>query len=635
MCGIAGIFDHLGLGLERLGSRAEAMARTLGHRGPDDHGLFVDRGIAMSHTRLSVLDLSRQGAQPMLGPKARFALILNGEIYNHLELRRELGPDWRGTSDTETLLAALMRWGVEQTLSRLTGMFAFAFWDALERTLVLARDRFGEKPLYYGDVEGGLTFGSELKALRAVPGFDPAIDRDALALYLRFSYLPEPHTIYKCARKLPPGHFLVIHDGQPLPQPEPYWTVCRTMDEVEPFAGSQAEALAELDHILRRAVAGQMLSDVPLGALLSGGVDSSLVTAIMQAQSDRPVRTFTIGYEDQAWDESKDAEAVAAHLGCDHTSLIARPEDALALVAELPRMYDEPFADASQLPTALVCRLTREHVTVALSGDGGDELFAGYNRHSWGPRLWEKFRRLPRPLRAGVGRVISILSPASFDKIARQLGSIERLPGQKLHKLAGVMGARSREAFYKGVASTWADPAAVLQEGTEPRTLFDTPEAWPQDDNFTAWMQFMDASTYLPGDILTKVDRAAMAASLETRAPYLDHTLAAFAWSLPSNLRVHEGQGKHLLRELLYTYVPRELVERPKMGFGVPVGDWLTGPLRAWAEELLDPARLAREGFFRPEAVKRSWLRLKMGRSEEQFRLWNLLMFQAWLEEWS
>ncbi len=624
----------MGLGLERLGNYAKTMADALPHRGPDDHGLFVDRGIALAHRRLSIIDLSRQGAQPMLGPHARFALVLNGEIYNYQELRAELPGPWHSSSDTEVLLAALMSWGVEKTLSRLTGMFAFAFWDAHERTLVLARDRFGEKPLYYGEAQGAFVFGSELKALRSLKEFDPALSREAVALYLRFSCIPEPHCIYEHAAKLPPGHYLTIKEGGGVPQPQAYWSVRQCMDTPQVFGGTKADALAELDRTLRRVVRGQMLSDVPLGAMLSGGIDSSLITALMQAESSQPIRTFTIGYEDQAWDESKDAEAVAKHLGTEHTTLIVKPDDALALVREMARIYDEPFADASQLPTALLSRLVREHVTVALSGDGGDELFAGYNRHSWGPRIWEKFRRVPRPLRAVVGRVISVLSPASFDKIARELGSIQRLPGQKLHKLARVMGAKSREEFYQGVASTWADPAALLVNGNEPKTLFDMPEAWPENKDFTAWMQFMDASVYLPADILVKVDRAAMAASLETRAPFLDHDLAAFAWSLPPKLRVNDGQGKYLLRELLYSYVPFEIVERPKMGFGVPLGDWLTGPLREWAETLLDPDRLKREGYLKPAPVKAAWMRLKMGRSEEQFRVWNVLMFQAWLEEW-
>lgn len=636
--------------MEQLGKKAEAMAAAVVHRGPDDHGLFVDRGLALAHRRLSILDLSRQGAQPMLGPKSRFGLVLNGEIYNHQELRRQLpgtnaDGSWRGTSDTETLLAALMHWGVDATLARLVGMFAFAFWDAHGRTLTLARDRFGEKPLYYGHTgenghegRGGFVFGSELKALRTLPIFSPTLDSDALALYLRFSYVPEPLSIYKNARKLEPGHVLTVHEGKPLPEPRPYWSLAESISQAEPFNGSEDEAVTELERLLSRAVEGQMLADVPLGALLSGGIDSSLVTALMQASSSQPVRTFTIGYEDQAWDESKDAKIIAAHLGTEHTALIAGPDDALKLVRDLPKIYDEPFADPSGLPTTLVSILTRQHVTVALSGDGGDELFAGYNRHTWGPRLWTKFARLPRFLRSGIGKVLSVMSPTSFDKIARELGSIERLPGQKLHKLSRVMSATDRENFYRAIASTWSAPHELLQNGEEPVTLFDEQDKWPafgkHADQFTAWMQFMDASTYLPGDILTKVDRASMSVSLETRAPYLDHRLAEFAWTLPQKLRVQDGQGKYLLRQLLYKHVPREMIERPKMGFGVPIGDWLTGPLREWAEELLDPKRIEQQGYLRPEPVTRAWMRLKMGRSEEQFRVWNLLMFQAWAQKW-
>jgi asparagine synthase (glutamine-hydrolysing) len=646
MCGIAGIFHPTpgeALPGEALAAGAEAMSAALAHRGPDDSGLFATRGIALAHRRLSILDLSPRGAQPMTDPGGRFRLLLNGEIYNHLDLRRELPePEggWRSTSDTETLLAALAAWGARRTLPRLRGMFAFALWDARERALTLGRDPFGEKPLHYAVVQHGgerhggerlFAFASELKALRAISGFDSAVDHESLALYLRFAYVPEPRTIYRAARKLPPGCLLTVHSEtlrEAPPEPERWFEAdaLSPAGGAEPFRGTEAEALDGLERVLARAVERQLLADVPLGALLSGGVDSSLVVALMRRLG--PVKTFTIGYDDPAWDESADAAAVAAHLGTEHTTLTARPEDALALAEELPRIWDEPFADPSALPTALVCRLTREHVTVALSGDGGDELFAGYNRHAAAPRLWARLRRAPRPLRAACGALLGSVPPPWADALARRLGLATRLPGQKLAKLASVLGATDPAALYLRLCSCWPDPAENLPESPALPVIAGSPEA-----DFTDWMRRMDARTYLPGDVLPKVDRAAMRFGLETRAPFLDPDVAAFALSLPSSLLVRGGRGKWPTRELLYRHVPRPLVDRPKMGFGVPLDGWLRGPLRPWAEELLAGERL-RGGGLRPEPVRAAWARLLAGRTEEQFRLWAVLQYQAWREAW-
>jgi asparagine synthase (glutamine-hydrolysing) len=640
MCGIAGIHTLAALPSSELEGAVRAMTATLAHRGPDADGVYLDRSLALGHRRLSILDLSEAGAQPMTSEDGRYTLVLNGEIYNHLELRELLGPrPWRGTSDTETLLAGLERWRPEKALERLRGMFSFAFWDARLRTLLLARDRLGEKPLYYARIGQTFLFASELKALRAHPEFDPEIDREALAGYLRHSYVPGPRTIYRDAKKLQPGHMLRV-DMDGMHEPEPYWSLRGTLDAAEPFDGSPCDAADRLEALLREAVRGQMLADVPLGALLSGGIDSSLIVALMQAENPGRVRTFTIGSADPAYDEAAHARAVAAHLGTEHTELVARPEDALELVGLLPEMYDEPFADASQLPTRLVCGLTREHVTVCLSGDGGDEFFAGYNRHFWAPGLWDRFSRVPSPLRRTFAAALRAASPRSLDTAFGLLGAVlpekyrQRTPGQKLHKLAQALPARSREEMYALLASIWPDPASLLVRGTEPIQLWQRPGEWPKNLGFARWMQYMDAATYLPDDILVKVDRAAMSVSLETRAPYLDHKVVEFAATLPPEMQAEPGRGKLLLRRVLERHVPRELFERPKTGFGIPLGLWLRTALRPWAEELLGEKRLEEQGLLRPAPIRKAWKDHLAGRADNEYKLWNVLMLQAWLERW-
>ncbi len=634
-----------------LTTLARRMADTLAHRGPDDSGVFADpdAGLALGHRRLAILDLSEAGAQPMHSATGRFVLIHNGEIYNFLELRRELqslgGPflPWRGDSDTEVMLAAFETWGVEKALTRFTGMFAFALWDRRERVLHLGRDRMGEKPLYYGRVGNGLAFASELKALRAHPDFSPQLDMESLALFLRYQYVPEPRSIYQGLFKLEPGHLLTVRaDALSDLRPRAYWSLRDVVNSglTKPFTGSEAEAADQLEALLGDAVQNQMLSDVPLGSLLSGGIDSSLITALMQARSDRPVKTFTIGFEAEAYDESADARKVAAHLGTDHTELFVTPDQVLDLVKNLPVLYDEPFADASQLPTHLVAELTRRHVTVCLTGDGGDETFGGYNRHFWAPAIWDKISTLPPALRHLGAEAIRLLAPGTYDGLFRAMDPVlpaaarVRTPGNKAHKLADVLAADTREALYKQLCSTWPDPSKLLPSVREPRTPVDSPETWPHLTDYARWMQYLDSITYLPGDILHKVDRATMGVALESRAPYLDHHVVEFAWRLPRPMLLQGKEGKRILRNVLYKHVPRELVERHKMGFGVPIDQWLRGPLRQWASDLLDPERLRQQGLFDPDPIARQLRDHLAGRRDNQYRLWNMLMFQAWHDHW-
>jgi len=649
MCGIIGFLDP-GLAGNGEGARvlARRMAQALAHRGPDGSGEYADPavGLGFGHRRLAIIELSDAGAQPMVSRCGRFVLTYNGELYNYRALRQELeeagGPHlpWRGDSDTEVLLASCQRWGVRGALERAVGMFAFGLWDSEGRTLTLARDRMGEKPLYYGRAGSAFVFGSELKALRAHPGFEAGLDLESLALFLRHQHVPAPRCIYRDAYKLPPGCLLSVGVGGGLPAPEAYWSLSGVADRAveAPFAGGEDEARDRLEALLREAVAGQMVSDVPLGALLSGGVDSSLVTALMQAQSARPVQSFTIGFSDRNFDESADAALVAAHLGTAHTSLTATPEDALGLVESLPEVYDEPFSDASQLPTCLVSRLTREHVTVCLTGDGGDEVFAGYNRHVSAPAIWARLGGLPVPVRRGLASAMRWLSPAGYDALFRAAGLLAprlgrvRTPGLKAHKLADALPALDREDLYRRLVSTWQDPAGLLAGGgggVAGRIAMERPTL----PDFVRFMQHADSLTYLPG-VLHKVDRATMAVSLESRAPYLDHRVVEFAWRLPVSMLVAGGRGKGILRRVLERHVPAHLVDRPKAGFDVPLARWLRGPLKGWASELLAPDRLRRQGLFDVEVVARQWADHQSGRRENQSRLWALLMFQAWSDRW-
>jgi asparagine synthase (glutamine-hydrolysing) len=653
MCGIAGLLRFGGGRSSELEHQARAMAATIAHRGPDDAGVWCapQAGLALAHLRLAVLDLSPAGHQPMLSASGRYVIVFNGEIYNHLELRQELPSPWRGHADTETLLAAIEAWGLEAALQRCVGMFALALWDRREHCLQLARDRFGEKPLYWGlsgsGSERALLFGSELAALRAWPGFDNAIHRPALAQLLRFGAIAAPTSIYAGIQQLLPGHLVSIRAplAAELPQPRPWWCFSSMLAEslAEPFR-DPAAGLEALEVALGTAVQQQSLADVPLGSFLSGGIDSSLITALLQAQSSRPVRTFTIGFEEAGFNEAPYARAVAAHLGTDHSETIVTAADAQALIPQLPKLYSEPFADASQLPTHLVCREARRSgLTVALSGDGGDELFGGYNRYFWGPRIWNRLAWLPGPLRRSLGLAIRTLPPGGWDALGRPL-PIHQL-GHKAHKLADRLSyVRSADDLYRSLVSEWRDPAALLQpapDGSpiqEPSSPLDWPLPAGLNGDAVARMMATDTLNYLPNDILTKVDRAAMAASLETRCPFLDHRVAEVARRLPMAMKIRPGRGggisKWALRQILYKHLPPELIERPKAGFGIPIGPWLRGPLRGWAEDLLEPGLLLRQGYLRPEPIQTIWRQHLSGRFDHTSKLWSVLMWQAWLAEW-
>ena len=643
MCGIVGILASS----ESIKSIFPEVVRRLAHRGPDDSGTWFDEaaGLGLGHARLSILDLSPAGHQPMHSACGRYVIVFNGEIYNHLVLRQQLGehaPVWRGHSDTETLLACFSAWGVAKTLKATVGMFAIALWDRQEKKLLLARDRLGEKPLYYGFVGGAFVFASELKALTLLPGFSGEIDRGALALLLRHNAIPAPHCIYQGLAKLPPGMWLELGVDQARQRSRPalqaYWSAVEVAmaGVANPLAfASDAEAVDALEAELARSVAGQMLADVPLGAFLSGGVDSSTVVALMQAQSSRPVKTFSIGFREEGYDEAVFAAAVARHLGTEHTELYVSPEDALGVIPRLPTLYDEPFSDSSQIPSFLVAQLARERVTVSLSGDGGDELFGGYSRYFLAARLWRKIERMPQSLRSAAARLILALPPPTWDALyalaAPFIPPNRRwpAPGDKLHKGAALLNCDNGTALYRGLVSHW-DPAGVVLGAAEPATLLSG--ALPALPSFSEQMMLLDAISYLPDDILVKVDRAAMAVSLETRVPLIDHRVFEFAWRLPMHYKVRGGTGKWLLRQVLYKHVPRELIDRPKMGFGVPIDSWLRGPLREWAESLLSESRLRQEGYFNPAPIRQKWLEHQSGARNWQYHLWDILMFQAWLE---
>jgi len=650
MCGIAGFFGN-GAGLPTTDWQAvlRGMGHVIAHRGPDDAGVWTDfdADVGLVHRRLSILDLSVAGHQPMVSPSGRYVIVFNGEIYNHLDLRgllrvmRNVELDWRGHSDTETLLAGFDTWGIAETVERAIGMFAFAVWDKANRTLTLGRDRLGEKPLYYGWQGDTFLFGSELKALKAHPDFRAEVDRNALALMMRHNAIPAPYSIYQGIHKLLPGSLLTISLKSRNAEPQRYWDARQVVADgmAQPFTGSPDEAVEALDKLLRDAVAKQMVADVSLGAFLSGGVDSSAIVALMQAQSSRPVKTFTIGFHEEGYNEAEQAKAVARHLGTDHTELYVTSRQALDVIPRLPSLYDEPFSDSSQIPTFLVSQMTRQHVTVSLSGDAGDELFGGYNRYVLGQRYWDKLSRLPVGLRWVLAQIIMGISPHGWNRL---LGPVQTvLPkglaqaniGEKLYKGAAAMAAKTPADLYRLLVSHWPQPADLLHGATEPPTVLTATGLQPQTSHFVHQMMALDLLTYLPDDILVKVDRAAMGVSLETRVPLLDHRVVEFAWRLPLGYKLRDGVGKWPLRQVLYKYVPKELIERPKMGFGVPIDSWLRGPLRDWAENLLDESRLRQEGYFNPAPIRQKWAEHLSGRRNWQYHLWDVLMFQAWLEQ--
>lgn len=644
MCGIAGFLQREPL-QPSAAATASAMAESLAHRGPDDAGVWLDHraGIALAHRRLAVIDLTPSGHQPMLSPSGRYVITFNGEIYNHVEIRNRVMRRcprticWRGTSDTEALLAAIEQRGLAETLRETVGMFAFALWDRSERTLYLARDRLGEKPLYFGWQGRVFLFGSELKALASHPAFCGDIDRGSLSLFLRYNYIPAPRSIYRGIRKLEPGAFLRVpadtagQDADCLADARQYWSFRDAVaaGRARQFDGRTHESVDALHDLLADAVRLQAIADVPLGCFLSGGIDSSTIASLMQAQSSKRIRTFTVGFADRSYSEAADAKAVADHLGTEHVEINVSHRDALDVIPRLPALYDEPFADASQIPTSLVARMTRSYVTVALSGDGGDELLGGYDRYR-AARIWRSLAWVPQPLRR-LGRVaIKGIRPEWWDAV---LPAGIPSAGDRAHKAADVIDSRSPEDFYQRLVSYWKMPTPVVRQAASPPTALDDHTVWPPAAEHESRMMAMDTLTYLPDDILVKVDRAAMAVSLETRAPFLDHRVVEFAWRLPLSMKIRSGQGKWALRQILYRYVPQRLVDRPKMGFGVPLGPWLRGPLRDWAETLLDQRRLRSDGFFRPAPIRAKWAEHLSGRRHWHYYLWSVLMFQAWLDD--
>ncbi|WP_348734465.1 asparagine synthase (glutamine-hydrolyzing) [Rheinheimera texasensis] len=649
MCGFIGFSRIDGIDNQQI---AQQMCQKIVHRGPDSEGIWQTEGVpvVLGHRRLSIVDLSAAGHQPMLSATGRYVIAYNGEVYNHVQLREMLQAEgyaeqWRGHSDTETLLACIEAWGIVKTLQAAVGMFAFALWDQQARQLTLARDRMGEKPLYWGWQGDVLLFGSELKALKAHPAFKAGISRDALTLLLRHCYIPAPYSIYQGFYKLKPGHYLQLELDSPLRAKlaveQAYWSFNQMVEQSQAAAitGTDTEATDQLEAMLTQSIRGQMLADVPLGAFLSGGVDSSSVVALMQMNSQRPVKTFTIGFNEAGFDEAICAKDVARHLQTDHTELYVSPQDALDVIPRLPSMYCEPFADSSQIPTFLVSQLARQHVTVALSGDGGDELFGGYNRHLAAGKVWGPFQKAPLFCRKAAAGLLNAVPPKRWDQLfelAKPLLPKKlhlAIPGEKARKLAEVLALPDGQQFYRRLTSHWHEPEKVVLAGHEPKTMLTDPALWPKTDSLEHFMMAMDAQTYMADDILTKVDRAAMATSLETRVPMLDHRLVEFAWQLPLHFKIRQGQGKWLLRQVLYRHVPKELIERPKMGFGIPLDQWLRGPLRDWAEQLLDSRLLDQQGYFRTETIRTMWLQHQSGSHNWQYHLWNVLMFQAWLAE--
>jgi asparagine synthase (glutamine-hydrolysing) len=644
MCGISGFLNlsHENTANE-LRDIAMRMSDALRHRGPNDAGVWADAdaGIALSMRRLAILDLSPAGHQPMTSSSGRYIFVFNGEIYNYQDLRDELSQKeqpypFRGNSDTEVMLAAFEQWGIEQSVVRFNGMFAFAVWDRQDRSLTLGRDRFGEKPLYYSRIGRHFIFGSELKALRAHPHFSGEVNPEAVALFLRQSCVPAPYSIYTNTSKLPAATLLRVSADDFASAPRPYWSLHEVVDEAasHSFEGSEQEAIEQLDSILSDAVRIRMRSDVPLGAFLSGGIDSSTIVSLMQTQSRARVKTFSIGNHDKEFDEAKDAAKIARHLGTDHTELYVTSEEAMAAIPLLPKIYDEPFADCSQIPTFLVSQLAREQVTVSLSGDGGDELFGGYTRHIWGDTLNRRLHHVPLFLRKVAAAGIRAIPPGGWDALFQAGKPVtpsrwqQRMPGYKLHKLASLAESHDVHTLYERLSSHWFDTAKILPGASV--SLQNHP---PHLQHTAEEMMYLDTVGYLPDDILVKLDRATMAVSLEGRVPFLDPRVAEFAWKLPLSMRIRERQGKWILRQVLYRYVPREMVDRPKSGFGIPLATWLRGPLRNWAESLLDERRLRQDGYFNPAPIRKLWREHLSGKLNWEYHLWDILMFQAWLDE--
>ena len=649
MCGITGLWTHSNINRVELDRRVQKMNDSIRHRGPDDNGVWIDEqvGIGLGHRRLSILDLSLSGHQPMSCHTKRYWIIFNGEIYNHLSLRQELeqlklAPSWRGHSDTETLLACFLAFGVRQTLERIVGMFAIVLWDRKEQELVLMRDRFGEKPLYYGWANNDFVFGSELKALRTYPGFNNSVNRDSLALYMEFSAVPEPHSIYKDIFKLKPGCFLIINKASLSSKQLNFQSYWKLVDVVHRQLNHQIkdeqQALFLLEKTLLEVVASQTVADVPIGAFLSGGIDSSLILALMRAQNNQPIKSFTIGFENKFFDESSYARAVAKHLGTEHHELHVNSMDIHNVIALMPKIYDEPFADSSQIPTYLVCQAARQHVKVILSGDGGDELFGGYSRYLWCRKIWKNLNWMPSGMKKGISQAAEQLPVEFLNLLIKYFFRKENKYhlGSKLHQfLKNIKSINSIDDVYKNFITEWPQTSKLVVGAMKVPIIFDESPVLLASYEPEHQMMIWDSLGYLPYDILTKVERASMSTGLETRIPFLDHRLADLAWRLPLNMKIRNKHTKWALRQILYKHIPRELIERPKAGFGAPVGDWLRGPLRLWAEALIHPSRLILEGYLNPEPIQKIWLEHLTGRYDWTQKLWTILMFQIWLEEYS
>jgi asparagine synthase (glutamine-hydrolysing) len=647
MCGITGFLTQRGTDRFANQSLLEQMTDSLRHRGPDARGTWQsqDGHVNLGHRRLSILDLTPTGAQPMASQDGRYIVTFNGEIYNFREIRTELekmGRRFVGASDTEVLLMAVVEWGIEAALRLFNGMFAFALWDKVNRELYLARDRFGEKPIYYTWQNGDFVFGSELKALVVHPSFRREVDPDSVALFLRFSYVPWPKSIYRDTYKLGPAQFMRVKLGSEPPVPRAYWALHQVIEQQPLLSIDPADpALADmLDAALRKAVASRMVSDVPLGAFLSGGIDSSLVVAMMQHQSARPVKTFTIGFWEAPFNEAENAAGVARYLGTEHHEHYLSSRECIEVIQGLPETYDEPFADSSQIPTLLVSAFTRRHVTVALSGDAGDELFGGYNRYFWSQRIWPKLTRAPISMRRKLAAGILAQSPQRWDRIFEFANYVVpskfrvRGGGDKLHKLARAMDSRNTDELYRAFVSQWHEPSKVLLGTNEPSFMQDHLGLIPKSLDFVERMMYLDTLTYLPSDILCKVDRASMAVGLEVRVPFLDNEITRLAWSLPVETKIYKGIGKWPLRKVLSRYLPVHLFDRPKMGFGIPIGEWLRGPLRDWADSMLADQVLEADGIFETGAIRQKWREHLSGRWNHQHSLWGVLMFQAWRQKW-
>lgn len=637
MCGIAGY-----LSANLIPDLANNMAQVLSHRGPDSQSIWEDDddNIAFAHSRLAIRDLTSAGAQPMISSSGRYVIVFNGEIYNHNELRESLkkagaGISWSGGSDTETLLEGLSFWGVEVCVSKLKGMFSFALWDKYSKQLTLARDRFGEKPLYYGIQGGSFIFGSELKALKLHPNFENKISKQALGLYFRLNYIPTPLSIYERINKLEPGTISVFSKSGQIILQKRYWSIEETANKPRVSEEiNQQSYIDKLDSLINKSVSSQMVSDVPIGAFLSGGIDSSTIVANLQKLSEGPIKTFTIGFEDPRFNESDDARIIADYLGTDHKELIVSPAEAITVIDKLAKIYDEPFSDASQIPTYLVSLLAREDVTVCLSGDGGDELFCGYNRYHYTVKVWGLISKLPTVLRSIISKVLLLVTPSIWDVIGKITFLSSKFPnfGYKIHKGASVIKSNSIEELYMRLVSNWSEDEKLVK-GAEPIAIpMLTKSSKLLGLNGIEKMMLWDMQSYLMDDVLVKTDRATMACSLEGRIPFLDHEIAQFSATIPFKYMYQEGKGKWILRQVLYKYIPRELVERPKQGFSLPISEWLRGPLKGWASGLLDPKRLETEGYLDPNLVNKKWQEHLLGKSDWSSQLWSVLMFQLWLE---